>query len=325
MYLDGLARERRPAPAGNVLKQAKKLLATGHLGFVGTALREFLQLHDDGPVSWCPLQRESDLLEPAQMRQMIEEHRPDWVIHLAAQSHVPQSWSDPAHTLQVNVCGTANLLDALDKAGFRGRLLYVSSADVYGTVEPARLPITEEAPLAPRSPYASSKAAAEVLCRQWALTRQLDVVIARPFNHTGAGQRPEFVLPGFARDIAAIKLGRQAPQLLAGDLDVRRDFLDVRDVVNAYLALLARGHGGETYNVCSGREVHLGDALRTLIAMAHVQAQIAVDPARFRPAEQRRVLGSHAKISADTGWEPRIPLDETLRQLLDYWTRELAA
>jgi GDP-4-dehydro-6-deoxy-D-mannose reductase len=245
------------------------------------------------------------------------------VVHLAAQSHVPQSWSDPAHTLAVNVCGTANLLNALAGTGFRGRLLYVSSADVYGSVPPPALPVTEQAPLAPRSPYASSKVAAEVLCRQWARTRQLDVVIARPFNHTGAGQRAEFVLPGFAREIAAIKLGRKAPQVLAGDLDVTRDFLDVRDVVNAYLALLARGNSGETYNVCSGREVHIGDVLHRLIALAGVQAGVAVDPARFRPSEQRRMCGSHARITADTGWVARIGLDQTLQQLLDYWTREL--
>jgi GDP-4-dehydro-6-deoxy-D-mannose reductase len=312
-------------PAQRTLTRVKKLLATGHRGFVGTALREFLQSHSDAPAVWCPLTRESDLLDPTQMRAMIDEHQPDWVVHLAAQSHVPQSWSDPAHTLQVNVCGTANLLNALSEAGFRGRLLYVSSADVYGSVQQADLPVTEEAPAAPRSPYASSKVAAEVLCRQWAGTRGLDVVIARPFNHTGPGQRLDFALPRFAREIAAIKLGRQAPQVLAGDLDVTRDFLDVRDVVNAYLALLARGRSKEIYNVCSSSEVHMGDALRRLAEMAGVQAEIATDPARFRPAEQRRMCGRHAKITADTGWVPRIPLDETLQQLLDHWTRELDA
>jgi GDP-4-dehydro-6-deoxy-D-mannose reductase len=305
------------------LNPPRKLLATGHRGFVGTALREYLQAHGDAPAQWCALTCESDLLDPAQMQAMLEEHRPDWVVHLAAQSHVPQSWSDPARTLQVNVCGTANLLNALSESGFRGRLLYVSSADVYGSVQEAHLPVTEQAPPAPRNPYASSKVAAEVLCRQWAGTRGLDVVIARPFNHTGPGQRLDFALPGFAREIAAIKLGRQAPQVPVGDLDVTRDFLDVRDVVQAYLALLARGRGGETYNVCSGSEVHLGNALRILAAMAGVQARITVDPARFRPSEQRRMRGSHGKISADTGWIPRIPLDETLQQLLDHWMREL--
>jgi GDP-4-dehydro-6-deoxy-D-mannose reductase len=307
------------------LNHPKKLLATGHRGFVGTAFRELLQSHRDAPAVWCPLASESELLDPAALRAMLDEHQPDWVVHLAAQSHVPQSWSDPARTLQVNVCGTANLLKALTEAGFRGRLLYVSSADVYGSVRQSALPVTEEAAPAPLNPYSSSKVAAEVLCRQWAATRELDVIIARPFNHTGPGQRTEFALPGFAREIAAIKLGRQAPQVLAGDLDVTRDFLDVRDVVNAYLGLLAQGRSGETYNVCSGSEVHLGDVLRRLAAMAGVQAAITIDAARFRPAEQRRMWGSHAKITADTGWVPQIRLDETLQQLLDHWTRELAA
>lgn len=307
------------------MKHQKKLLATGHRGFVGTALRQFLELQTDSPAVWCPVTRESDLLDPAQLREMLGEHQPDWVVHLAAQSHVPLSWEDPAQTLQVNVCGTANLLKALSDSGFHGRLLYVSSADVYGAVPEAALPVSEEAALAPRNPYGSSKVAAEVLCRQWARTQQLDVVIARPFNHTGPGQRAEFALPGFAREIAAIKLGRQGPQIHVGDLDVTRDFLDVRDVANAYLALLAQGRSGETYNVCSGREVHLGDALRRLIALAGVQAEIALDPARLRPTEQRRMLGSHAKITADTGWVPRIALDETLKQVLDFWTGELDA
>jgi GDP-4-dehydro-6-deoxy-D-mannose reductase len=185
--------------------------------------------------------------------------------------------------------------------------------------------VTEDAPPQPRSPYASSKVAAEVLCRQWASMRQLDLVIARPFNHTGPGQRLDFALPRFAHEIAAIKLGRQAPRVLAGDLDVTRDFLDVRDVVNSYLALLAGGRGNQIYNVCSAREVHLGDALQSLAGMAGVQVEVAQDPARFRPSEQRRMCGSHAKITAETGWVPRIPLEQTLQQLLDHWTRELTA
>lgn len=256
---------------------------------------------------------------------MLEEHRPEWVVHLAAQSHVAHSWTDPAATLQVNVCGTANLLNALVATGFKGRLLYVSSADVYGAVPEHDLPVAEDADVAPRSPYASSKVAAEVLCRQWARTRQLDVVIARPFNHTGPGQRTDFALPGFARELAGIKLQRQAPRIGVGDLDVTRDFLDVRDVANAYLSLLSKGRSGETYNVCSGREVHLGDALQRMVSLADVVAEIEVDVARLRPSEQRRMCGSHARITADTGWVPRIPFDETLTQVLDFWIRELDA
>jgi GDP-4-dehydro-6-deoxy-D-mannose reductase len=305
------------------LNRPKKLLATGHRGFVGTALREFMETTGDGPAVWCPLSRQSELLEPRELSEMLAEHQPDWVVHLAAQSHVQHSWTDPAGTLQVNVCGTANLLNALTGAGFTGRLLYVSSADVYGAVPECGLPVSEEADVAPRSPYASSKVAAEVLCRQWARTRQLDLVIARPFNHTGPGQRADFALPAFARELAAIKLQRQAPRISVGDLDVTRDFLDVRDVANAYLSLLSKGRSGEIYNVCSGREVNLGDALQRMVALAEVVADIEVDPEKLRPSEQRRMRGSHAKITAHTGWVPRIPLDETLTQVLNFWIREL--
>lgn len=305
------------------MKQRKKLLATGHRGFVGTALGAFLQAHPAHDVSWCALDEEPNVLDADHLRRTIAHHQPDWIIHLAAQSHVPSAWADPAGTLGVNAGGTANLLKAMADAAFSGRLLYISSADIYGAVPPALLPVTEETPVAPRNPYATSKVAGEELCRQWARTRPLDVVIARPFNHTGAGQRPDFALPAFAREIAAIKLGRQAPRVLTGDLDITRDFLDVRDVVAAYLALLAGGASGETYNVCSGCEVHLGEVLGMLIRMAGVQAEIVTDPARLRPAEQRRMCGSHARITAATGWQPSIELRETLDGLLDYWMQEL--
>lgn len=282
-----------------------------------------MQARPEQGVSWCALDEEPNVLDADHLRRTIAAHRPDWIIHLAAQSHVPTAWADPAGTLRVNAGGTANLLKAMADAGFSGRLLYISSADIYGAVPEARLPVTEDAPVAPRNPYATSKVAGEELCRQWARTRPLDVVIARPFNHTGAGQRPDFALPAFAREVAAIKLGRQAPRVLVGDLDVTRDFLDVRDVIAAYLALLARGASGQAYNVCSGREVHLGEALAILTRLAGVEARIETDPARLRPSEQRRMCGSHARITEATGWQPSIPLSDTLTQLLDYWMQEL--
>lgn len=284
---------------------------------------QFLQAHPDHDVSWCALDEEPDVLNADALRGAIAAQRPDWIIHLAAQSHVPSSWADPAATLRVNVGGTANLLKAMGDAGFTGRLLYVSSADIYGAVPESGLPVSEETPVAPRNPYATSKVAGEELCRQWARTQPLDVVIARPFNHTGAGQRPDFALPAFAREIAAIKLGKQPPRVLTGDLEVTRDFLDVRDVIAAYLALLAKGTKGETYNVCSGREVHLGGALAMLAGLAGVTPEIVTDPARLRPSEQRRMCGSHARITATTGWQPSIAFGDTLTQLLDYWMQEL--
>lgn len=305
------------------MSESKKLLATGHRGFVGTALGKFFQASERHGASWCRVDQESDVTDPQGLRRMLQQHRPDWIIHLAAQSHVQASWADPIQTLNVNVGGTANLLKTLTDVGFQGRLLYVSSADVYGSVPETALPVTEEAVPAPLSPYASSKLAAETLCLQWARSRSLDVVIARPFNHTGPGQAPEFALPGFARDLAAVKLRRQAGPMLAGDLEVTRDFLDVRDVIAAYLALLARGRASEVYNVCSGREIRLCDAFTTMAVLAGIEAEVATDPARLRPAEQRRMCGSHAKLTAATGWQPRIELRDTLAQLMNHWMQEL--
>ncbi|MEJ6021929.1 GDP-mannose 4,6-dehydratase [Ramlibacter sp. PS4R-6] len=300
-----------------------KLLATGHLGFVGRAMREFVTSRPALGVDWCEPAREHDVRDRADLLAMVREHQPDWVVHLAAHSHVQASWSDPAGTLQTNAGGTANLLGALDDAGFRGRLLYVSSADVYGAVPDDQLPVDESREPAPRSPYASSKVASEVLCRQWARARPLDVVIARPFNHTGPGQREEFALPRFAKEIAAIRTGRQGPLIQAGDLEVTRDFLDVDDVVDAYVRLLRSGAGGETYNVCSGREVLLRDAVGQLLEIAGVKAEVATDPALLRPAEQRRMVGSYDKLAQATGWQPATPLRDTLARLLNHWILEL--
>lgn len=310
-------------------------MVTGASGFVGSALRERLDtpraqaLHSGiaatPRIDWCPPAPDLEMRDEASIRRSLEQSRPDWILHLAAQSHVPTAWSDPAGTLQVNAGGTALLLKVLAEQGFKGRLLFVSSADIYGVVPESELPITEDRLPAPRNPYASSKVAAEVLCGQWARTHGLDIVIARPFNHTGVGQRPDFALPAFAREVAAIALGRQAPRLLTGDLGVTRDFLDVRDVLDAYLALLAQGEPGQTYNVCSGREVLLRDALQQLLDLAGVQAEVATDPARLRPAEQRRVCGSHAKLTHATGWQPRHPLRSTLSDLLQHWKSELLA
>ena len=302
-------------------------MVTGHSGFVGTALRESLEsiqspqaAQPTGPL-WLAPADDFNLLDAASVQRAVAQ-RPDWIIHLAAQTHVPTAWADPAQTLQVNAGGTATLLKALADIRYTGRLLFVSSADIYGVVPESELPVTEARAPAPRNPYASSKLAGEVLCQQWARTHGLDIVIARPFNHTGPGQRGDFALPSFAREIGAIARGAQPARILTGDLDVTRDFLDVRDVVEAYLALLASGQSGQTYNVCSGREVRLRDALEALVSLAGVRADIVTDPSRLRPSEQRRMCGSHERITQATGWQPRINFRDTLRALTEHWKLE---
>ncbi len=248
---------------------------------------------------------------------------PDAVLHLAALSSVAESFGDFDRYVDVNFRGTLNLLRALRAAGFAGRMVFVGSGDCYGAVPEAELPIAENRPLRPRNPYAVSKVAAEALCYQWSQTEGLDVVIARPFNHIGPGQDERFAVAAFAAQLARIAAGRAPPRVVTGNLDVTRDFTDVRDVVRAYFALMARGRRGEVYNIGSGRETRLRDVLDRLLALAGVQAEVETDPSRLRADEQKRVVADVRKIARDTGWTARTPLDETLRDTLDDWKRRL--
>lgn len=241
------------------------------------------------------------------------------MIHLAAQSNVPEAFQDPANTLQVNLLGTLNLLQALKAQGFKGTFLYVSSGDVYGQVPEDQLPITESQSTLPRNPYGVSKLAAEALCRQWSFAEPWRIMIARPFNHIGAGQSDTFVIPAMARQLVAIKRGLQPPALEIGDIDVTRDFLDVEDVIRAYFSLLEHGENGETYNVCSGVERSVRTLLESLCDLSGVHPQIIQDPAKLRRAEQRRVCGSFAKLRDTTGWQPTITITKTLQSILSDW------
>jgi len=293
------------------------VLVTGLSGFVGSWCRRQMPCVDlalDGKFV--------DLRDADRVRLAIEAIRPQAVIHLAAQSDVPSSIADAAETYAINFGGTFNLLTALATAGFAGRCLYVGSADVYGTVPEAQLPISEQRPMRPLNPYAVSKVAAEALCYQWSQTGPFEIVIARPFNHIGPRQSDRFAVASFARQIAAHRAGRGAGRLRVGDIDTTRDFTDVRDIVRAYAMLLERGRNGEAYNVCSGVERTLREVIGALLKAAGVDMQIEVDTDRLRRVEQRRMSGSFAKLHADTGWQPEIPFDQTLVDTLAYWDEE---
>ena len=249
----------------------------------------------------------------------VRDSQPQAIIHLAAQSHVPASFEDPRATFEVNLLGTLSLLQGCRDAGFSGRFLFVSSGDVYGLFDPSQFPVTETCPAKPRNPYAVSKLAAEALCWQWGETEGLDVVIARPFNHIGPGQSARFVVADFARQVVEIRKGQRAAVLHVGDVDVTRDFCDVRDVAGAYFALLARGRRGETYNVCSGVERTVRSVIERLLSIAGVQADVVQETARLRRAEQRRVQADCGRLMTDTGWRPSIEFDRTLADILEYW------
>lgn len=300
----------------------RRLFITGLTGFVGKTFQRMSDelMRDHG---WTLLAPESipsyDLRDPASLRHVLREMRPEGVIHLAGQSFVPDAIRDPSHTLQVNLIGTLNLLDALKETGFGGSFLYVSSGDVYGQVAPDCLPISEAQTVEPKNPYAVSKAAAEMLCRQWSLYAPWRIVVARPFNHIGPGQRPDFVVSGIARQCARIRLGLCKPVIEVGDIDVTRDFLDVRDLARAYLSLLAQGQNGMTYNVCSGQERSIREIIGQIMELSGVQPQIVHDAARYRPSDQRRVCGDNTRLCTATRWRPLISFDHSLQDVIQYW------
>jgi GDP-4-dehydro-6-deoxy-D-mannose reductase len=301
----------------------KKLLVTGLNGFVGGHLQALLATMADGP--WQLLvSKPHDLLDSASLDAWLQDDCPDAVIHLAGQTFVPEAFRDPQRTLQVNLLGTLNLLQALKRRGFCGTFLYVSSGDVYGQVDEVNLPINESLAPRPRNPYAVSKVSAELLCQQWSYSEPWRIIVARPFNHIGPGQGDAFVIPSMARQLVRVRQGLQPAQLEVGDVDVTRDFLDVCDVLQAYLALLEHGRSGEIYNVCSGVELRVRDLIMQMANLVGVEVELIQDASRIRLSEQRRVVGCSEKIQKETGWKPSVSITETLQSVLSDWeAREL--
>jgi len=303
--------------------QDRILLVTGRSGFAGSVLFGTEQAFCASR-GWrlAALPEGLDIRDRA-LGTALASTAPDGILHLAALTNIADSFKDPDACFDVNYGGTLNLLRAARGAGFAGRFLFVSSGDCYGPLDDSALPAREDLPLRPTNPYAVSKVAAEALCYQWSRSEGLDAVIARAFNHTGPGQAPQFFIPAMCEQIALMAHGRTAARLTTGNLDVTRDFSDVRDVVRAYVHLLDDGRTGESYNVASGLEVSLRDVVDRLLRHAGVTAEVATDPARVRPNEQRRVVADIGKIRRDTGWQPGIPLDSTLHETLDYWMRRV--
>jgi GDP-4-dehydro-6-deoxy-D-mannose reductase len=294
-----------------------RVLVTGSKGFVAQWMLAHLQSKGDHVIG---LDAEVDITDGPALTEAIAAAAPDAICHLAAQASVGSSWTDQSTTYAVNTFGVVHLLEAALACRPAPRVLLISSAEVYGRVRAAELPLCEDHPFAPVSPYAASKAAAEVIGLQAWLGSGLEVVRARPFNHTGPGQRPDFVVPALARQVvAAIAGGRGV--LETGNLDVRRDITDVRDVVRAYRDLLEAGAPGEVYNVCRGESVSIAEVARRLLALAGVDLPIEVDPARVRPVDIPELRGDPSRLHTATGWVPEITLDDTLTDVLDYWQR----
>jgi GDP-4-dehydro-6-deoxy-D-mannose reductase len=292
-----------------------RALITGGKGFVGQWLAAHLKDRGD-EVSVIDI--ETDVADGAAVGRVMADIVPDAVYHLAAMTHVGESWEHPGQVLRVNVLGTAEILAAARSIESNPRVLVVSSAEVYGVVTPAQLPLGEDTPTQPASPYAASKLAAEAVAFQAWRGYGQPVIVVRPFNHIGPGQSPNFFVPALAKRIVDARRSG-ARSLPVGTLTTRRDFTDVRDVVAAYRLLVERGVPGDVYNVCSGRDVAMSEVADQLLELAGAEVTLEADPALIRPVDVPVLRGSAERLRAATGWEPHIPLATTLADVLTSW------
>jgi GDP-4-dehydro-6-deoxy-D-mannose reductase len=306
-------------------------LITGVGGFAGSHLADCLLAEGDAATEvWgCDLGSErraylapqvrllaADLREPQAARRVIEESQPERLYHLAGQAFVGDSWAHPWETIETNLRSQVNLLEAVVASGMRPRILIVGSAEEYGRT--GSDPIDEGHALQPNSPYSLSKAAQDLLGLQYFLSYELPIIRVRPFNHIGPRQNHKFVAAAFASQIAAIEAGVQPPVMQVGNLEARRDFTDVRDTVRAYSLLLERGQAGEVYNIGSSESRRIGDLLDMLLSLARTAIRVETDAARLRTNDLPDMVCDASRLRAATGWQPRFPLEQTLRDLLDY-------
>jgi GDP-4-dehydro-6-deoxy-D-mannose reductase len=308
-----------------------RILITGGTGFVGNHLIRHLHsttpnimVMASGSPSALPAGVEYyglDIRREDDVRSAVRQIAPSEIYHLAGVSAVDLSWSNPRLTFEVNIAGTYNLLEAAMGLPSPPRILNISTAQVYARSD---APLTESSPVAPDNPYAASKAIAELLEVSFRKSGAGGVVTARSFNHTGPGQLPTFVLPSFAKQFAEIEAGTRPSKLAVGNIGVERDFTDVRDVVRAYSALLSKGKTGQVYNVCSGIGTLLSDVIKQFQALCRTGVTIETDPTRVRTGDIPCIVGDSTKIRNETGWNIRIPMSQTIRDLLDYWREKVS-
>lgn len=310
-----------------------RALITGMNGFAGSHLADLLltqpgwELFGAGLGSRANIAHlenrvtflEGDLTDRRVAESLLEQTRPDRIYHLAGQAFPPASWQDPWATMEINVRAQVNLLTAAVQAQSSARILVIGSMEEYGRVEPNEMPVTEATPLRPDSPYGVSKIAQDFLGLQYFLSHHLHIVRVRPSNHIGPRQSEQFVTANFARQIAEIEAGMREPVLRVGNLTAQRDFTDVRDMVRAYFLALERGQPGAVYNIGSERAVSIQHIVELLLRQSRVPIRVEQDPARLRPSDTPVMYCNASKFRARTGWQATIPLEQSLRDVLDYW------
>lgn len=318
-----------------------RALITGITGFAGSHLAEYLLQEQSGVEVYGTLRWrsrmdniehlgkrihlvEADLRDYSSMHRALEETRPDYIFHLAAQSFVPSSWSAPNDTIVTNVTGQTNLFEAIRILKLDPVVQLACSSEQYGLVLPDEVPIKETNPLRPLSPYAVSKVAQDYLGYQYFQSYGLRVIRTRGFNHTGPRRGQVFVTSNFCSQVAAIELGLQEPVIRVGNIEAIRDFTDVRDMVRAYWLAVTKGTPGEVYNIATGKGIRIREMLDRLLALSRVEVKVEMDPDRLRPSDVEILIGDSSKFRADTGWEPRIPFEQTLQDLLGYWREKLS-
>ncbi|OGH37520.1 MAG: hypothetical protein A3B44_02915 [Candidatus Levybacteria bacterium RIFCSPLOWO2_01_FULL_38_21] len=314
----------------------KNILITGISGFAGSFLAEYLVLQNKGKISGTYLEEQSlknvekiktkidlfklNLIDEKKVLDIVRETKPDFIFHLAALTSPKASFDNPFETIKNNVRAQLNLLEAVRKLKYLNtRILIVSSAEVYGIVEKKDLPIDEDTKLMPASPYAVSKITQDFLGLQYFLSHSLKIIRVRPFNHIGPRQSSHFVVASFAKKIAEIEKKKTEPILLTGNLESKRDFTDVRDMMQAYVLAIEKGKKGDVYNIGSGKSYTIFGILNKILSLSKTKIKVKLDKSLLRPSDNPDLLCNRTKFTNLTGWEPKIPIDKTLKDTLDYW------
>lgn len=309
----------------------KKVLITGATGFVGTHLTEHLSTYNELELFGTSLTSQDninskiqiekiDLKNAQEVADLVNKIKPDQVYHLAAFTSPGDSFGNPTSVVLGNIEIQMNLLNAIKNTDIPdSRILVVTSGEVYGMVSAGELPLAEKSALRPVNPYAVSKVAQDFLGLQYSLSYKMDIVRVRPFNHTGPGQSPSFVIPAFAKQIAEIEKGQKEPVIRVGNLAAKRDFTDVRDIIRGYVMLMEKGIASEVYNIGSGKSYSISEMLNKLLSMSQKEIKVEEDQSRMRPIDVADIYCDYSKLNSLTDWKPEIGIEKTLQDTLDYW------